>query len=128
VGLVAHLKLGAWALPEVSLACLARARGGPGGVGTGDRATRLLIAVAIGAGDRAQRFGGIGGASRCGLHLHHRVPGVIVMWLGREIQRWGIAATRPASFAHRARWTRARLVGLQRPVCGDPAPSYTGCC
>jgi protein-S-isoprenylcysteine O-methyltransferase Ste14 len=114
--------LGCWVLLEVSL--LVRDRLRDKGSRDRDRATRVLIRFTIG--------GAIGGAIVAAssapslrIPVPHRVPGVIVMWLGLAIRVWAIAALGSA-FRTTVEVDPGQAVVSHGPYMWIRHPSYTG--
>jgi protein-S-isoprenylcysteine O-methyltransferase Ste14 len=116
------LTLGGWAVFELSLRVResVQSRGGTGQ----DRATRILIAAAIG-GAIVLAMLTANAASSLRIPGPHRAAGLIVMWLGLAIRVWAVAAL------GRAFRTTVEVDSDQAIVSSGPYrwvrhPSYTG--
>jgi protein-S-isoprenylcysteine O-methyltransferase Ste14 len=122
IGLFLYLTLGGWAVLETGLRV--RELTHDRGRSAHDRATRLLIGLAIGAAIvLAARSGTIAPA----LHFRgpHRAAGVTVMWLGLAIRVWAIAAL-GSSFRTTVEVDAGQAVVSSGPYRWVRHPSYTG--
>jgi protein-S-isoprenylcysteine O-methyltransferase Ste14 len=115
-----QLTLAGWVVLELGLRVRERLQGR--GSAARDRATRVLIAVSLGAAialaaltaSRAPRIAG-----------PHRAAGLIVMWLGLAIRVWAIAALGRA-FRTTVEVDPAQAVVTTGPYRWVRHPSYTG--
>jgi protein-S-isoprenylcysteine O-methyltransferase Ste14 len=110
--------LGCWVLLEVGL--LVRDRLRDKGSRDRDRATRVLIRVTIGGAIVAASS-----APSLRMPVPHRVPGVIVVWLGLAIRVWAIAALGSA-FRTTVEVDPGQAVVSNGPYMWIWHPSYTG--
>jgi protein-S-isoprenylcysteine O-methyltransferase Ste14 len=115
----AEATLAAWALLEVSVRVAEAIRGK--GRRDRDRATRVWIAIALGAAIAAAF------AARSSLRTPEplRVVGVVVMWLGLALRAWAIVAL-GASFRTTVEVDPGQPVVARGPYRWIRHPSYTG--
>jgi protein-S-isoprenylcysteine O-methyltransferase Ste14 len=122
VSSLADFTLAAWALLEVGLRVREVVRGK--GRRDRDRATRILIAVSLGAAIAAAVLAR-SAAPSLRMPVALRIAGVVVMWLGLALRVWAIAALGGAFR------TTVEVDPGQAVVCTGPYkwirhPSYTG--
>ena len=118
------LTLAGWAVFELGLRVRESVQS-KGATGQ-DRATRLLIAAAIGGAIvltalTANR------ASSLRMPGPHRAAGLIVMWLGLAIRVWAVAALGRRS-APRSRSTQVKGSCRAAPTGGCATPPTPACC
>ena len=114
-----HLTLVAWALFELGLRVRERLQGR--GSAARDRATRVLIAVAIGAAIVLALVS----ASRGATAIAYRAAGLIVMWLGLAIRVWAVVSLGRA-FRTTVEVDAGQAVVSTGPYRWIRHPSYTG--
>ncbi|HYY89538.1 MAG TPA: isoprenylcysteine carboxylmethyltransferase family protein [Chloroflexota bacterium] len=118
-----YLTLGGWAVLEVGLRVRDRAHHKGGG--DRDRATRVLIAVTLGASlVLASVAASVAPAPR--ISGPYRAVGLIVMWLGLAIRIWAIAVLGGA-FRTTVEVDPGQPVVSRGPYEWVRHPSYTGC-
>ena len=117
------LTLGGWALFELSLRVRERvqSRGGT----ARDRATRILIAAALGERDRAGQRRRRNVAPSLRIPGPYRAVGLIVMWLGLAIRVWAVAALGRA-FRTTVEVDPGQAIVSSGPYRWVRHPSYTG--
>ena len=120
--MLVSLTLGGWGLLELSLRVRERvqSRGGT----AHDRATRILIAAALGS---AIALASVAAKVAPSLRMPgpHRAAGLIVMWLGLAIRVWAIAALGRA-FRTTVEVDPGQAIVSNGPYRWVRHPSYTG--
>ena len=114
--------LAAWALLEVGLRVREVVRGK--GRRDHDRATRILIAVTLGAAIAAALLAR-SAAPSLGTPVALRIAGVVVMWLGLALRVWAVAALGGA-FRTTVEVDPGQAVVSTGPYKWILHPSYTG--